>query len=167
MGDCKHCRNGWFDDQRFGADVECVNGVLIDIDEAHEGWQRDVVYPVAPCHPMWSRQQAGDEDFPNDCQERLETWASLGTEDDHAAPEMTDPKAHPEYRVEITEDRPSSGMWHCGPNADMTHEQRNAAILRKIEAYTRRVTATPEAAREALDREAKMDVRHPKDVDRR
>lgn len=22
-----------------------------------------------------------------------------------------------EYRVELVEDRPSSGMWHCGPNA--------------------------------------------------
>ena len=22
-----------------------------------------------------------------------------------------------EYRVEIQEDRPASGMWHCGPNA--------------------------------------------------
>ena len=37
--DCKHCRNGQFDN-RFGEDVECVNGVLIDIDVAHEGWQQ-------------------------------------------------------------------------------------------------------------------------------
>lgn len=56
--------------------MECVNGVLIDIDVAHEGWQRDMNYPVAPCHPMWLRQIAGDEDFPNDCQERLNDWAS-------------------------------------------------------------------------------------------
>jgi hypothetical protein len=35
-GNCKHCRDGFFDG-RFGQDVECVNGVLIDIDEAHEG----------------------------------------------------------------------------------------------------------------------------------
>lgn len=75
MGEaCKHCRNGFLDN-RVGQDVECVNGVLIDIDVAFEGWARDVDYPVAPCHPMWSRQQ-GSEDFPNDCQERLEEWAS-------------------------------------------------------------------------------------------
>lgn len=72
---CKHCQNGWFHDQRFGQDVECVNGVLIDIDVATEGWAPDVDYPVAPCHPMWERQEAGDEDFPNDCQERLTAWA--------------------------------------------------------------------------------------------
>lgn len=75
MRNCQHCKNGQFEDQRFGQDVECVNGVLIDIDEAHEGWQRDLNYPVAPCHPMWPRQQAGDEDFPNDCQDRLNKWA--------------------------------------------------------------------------------------------
>jgi len=72
---CKHCRNGFLGN-RFGQDVECVNGVLIDIDVAYEGWQRDVTYPVAPCHPMWQRQQEGDENFPNDCQERLASWAS-------------------------------------------------------------------------------------------
>ena len=71
---CKHCRTGWFDDQRFGCDVECVNGILIDIDVAHEGWQRDLEYPVAPCHPMWDRQEAG-ESFDNDCQKRLENWS--------------------------------------------------------------------------------------------
>lgn len=70
---CHHCRNGFFEDFKFGIDVECVNGVLIDIDEAHSG-PRDVVYPVAPCHPMWTRQQAGDEEFPNDTVERLEAW---------------------------------------------------------------------------------------------
>ena len=74
MSQCKHCKNGWFDDQRFGCDVECVNGVLIDIDEAHEGWSRDVCYPVAPCHPMFARQQSGDDNFPNDCQQRLADW---------------------------------------------------------------------------------------------
>lgn len=70
MKDCPHCKNGWFDG-RFGEDVECVNGVLIDIDVYTEGYARDEVFPVAPCHPMWARQSAGDEDFPNDCQERL------------------------------------------------------------------------------------------------
>ena len=74
-GACKHCQNGWFHDQRYGEDVECVNGVLIDIDVATEGWQRDVSYPVAPCHPAWGKQNAG-RPFTNDCQERLASWAN-------------------------------------------------------------------------------------------
>ena len=76
MAECKHCKNGWFWDQRFGQDVECVNGVLIDIDVAHDGYQLDVNYPVAPCHPKWKAQKAGRR-FDNDCQERLAEWASL------------------------------------------------------------------------------------------
>ena len=71
---CKHCQNGWFDG-RFGQDVECVNGVLIDIDEYHEGWQRDCLYPVAPCHPSWL-SQCKEEDFDNDSLERLEASVS-------------------------------------------------------------------------------------------
>ena len=77
---CKHCQNGWFHDQRFGADVECVNGVLIDIDEYTDGWQRDVAYPVAPCHPRWEDQRM-DRDFPNDCQERLNSHGSDGSDE--------------------------------------------------------------------------------------
>lgn len=69
---CAHCLNGWFQDQRFGQDVECVNGVLIDIDEAHEG-ASDVCHPVAPCHPHWADQQA-ERDFADDSIERLEEW---------------------------------------------------------------------------------------------
>ena len=53
-----------------------VNGVLIDIGVAHEGWQRDTDYPVAPCHPMWARQQSREGDFPNDCQKRLQDWSA-------------------------------------------------------------------------------------------
>lgn len=45
MTDCVKCRNGWLD----CGDFECVNGVLIDIDEAHEGAQIDICYPPAPC----------------------------------------------------------------------------------------------------------------------
>jgi hypothetical protein len=80
--DCKHCRNGWFDDQKFGTDVECVNGVLIDIDIATEGWHRDMIYPVAPCHPSWAKQEKDPdmETWENDCQERLEEWASRAGE---------------------------------------------------------------------------------------
>lgn len=71
---CKHCQNGWFDPKSggsyFGQDVECVNGVLIDIDVYMDGYPRDTLYPVAPCHPCWEKQQR-DEDFDNDSQERL------------------------------------------------------------------------------------------------
>ncbi len=75
---CKHCRGGFFDG-RFGQDVECVNGVLIDIDEAHEG-PSDTVYPVAPCHPMWERQRTDPdaETWVNDTCERLAAWRSQG-----------------------------------------------------------------------------------------
>ncbi len=48
MVDCKHCTHGF-----MGGDVECVNGILIDIDVYHEGWESDVVYPPAPCHPAY------------------------------------------------------------------------------------------------------------------
>ena len=74
---CTHCRDGYFGDQRFGQDVQCVNGVLIDIDVAYEGWQPDLEYPVAPCHPHWLDQYE-DIDFANDSQERLNAWADCG-----------------------------------------------------------------------------------------
>jgi hypothetical protein len=77
--ECAHCRNGYFDDQRFGEDVECVNGVLIDIDVAHEGYHQDVSYPLAPCHPDYHRQD--EPDFRNDSQDRLSAWKSCGTEE--------------------------------------------------------------------------------------
>ena len=73
MKDCRHCRGGFLNN-RFGQDVECVNGVLIDIDEYAEGHQRDFCYPVAPCHPDFPRQVADPENFVSDCrdvQERL------------------------------------------------------------------------------------------------
>ena len=74
MRNCKHCDNGYFAG-RFGADVECVNGVLIDIDEAHEGVSPDTLRPVAPCHPMWGQQCADPEgNWENDSIERLEEW---------------------------------------------------------------------------------------------
>lgn len=73
MSDCKHCRNGWFSDQKFGQDVECVNGVLIDIDVAHDGWQRDVAYPLAPCHPEARKRLSRQK---NDSQARLAAWAT-------------------------------------------------------------------------------------------
>jgi hypothetical protein len=71
---CAHCSNGWFADQRFGTNVECVNGVLIDIDVAHEGWQCDVVYPPAPCiAKKW--RDGEDSEWLNECHERLMEWS--------------------------------------------------------------------------------------------
>lgn len=35
----------------LGGDRECINGVCIDVDVYTEGWERDVIYPPAPCHP--------------------------------------------------------------------------------------------------------------------
>ena len=68
--ECKHCQNGW-----LGGENECVNGVFIDIDEAHEG-PLDVIYPIAPCHPKYAAQQRGD-DFENDSIERLSQWRGI------------------------------------------------------------------------------------------
>lgn len=72
---CVHCVNGFFQGHRFGLDVECVNGILIDIDEAYEG-ARDVIHPVAPCHPCWNKQKRDPdaETWVNDSIERLEKW---------------------------------------------------------------------------------------------
>lgn len=72
MEACNFCRNGWLEN-RFGQDVECVNGVLIDIDEYRDGFQQDLIRPVAPCHPMWERQLADPdgETWENDSIERL------------------------------------------------------------------------------------------------
>ncbi len=87
---CEHCRNGFLGN-RFGEDVECVNGVLIDIDVAHEGWQRDFVYPPAPCEACHVCGGAGYEHETGDCpvcngtgwrsgrnesQDRLKQWAT-------------------------------------------------------------------------------------------
>lgn len=85
--DCKHCRNGF-----MGGDVECVNGVLIDIDVFTEGWERDVIYPPAPCHPDYCApcRGTGEQDGGDcpqcssgyrtgkiDCNERLLAHARL------------------------------------------------------------------------------------------
>lgn len=79
---CKHCQNGFLGG-RFGQDVECVNGVLIDIDEAYEGASPDVVRPVAPCHPFWEKQLSDPdgETWENDSIERIAAW--MGAEVSH------------------------------------------------------------------------------------
>lgn len=81
MSDCKHCRNGWLEN-RYGEDVECVNGVLIDIDIAHEGWDRVQVYPPAPCEACQACGGAGCDQCNEtgwrsgeyESTERLEEW---------------------------------------------------------------------------------------------
>lgn len=42
---CPYCNNGHLGH----GDLECVNGVMIDIDEFWEGWRQDFSYPPAPC----------------------------------------------------------------------------------------------------------------------
>lgn len=37
----------------LGQDVECVNGVAIDIDVFTSGWSRDTLQTLAPCHPHY------------------------------------------------------------------------------------------------------------------
>lgn len=58
---CAFCKNGF-----MGSDVECINGVLIDIDEFTEGWTRDAIYPPAPCHPKYCGACAGTGDAGDD-----------------------------------------------------------------------------------------------------
>ena len=61
--DCPHCKNGW-----MGSDVECVNGILIDIDEFTEGYALDVWRRPAPCHPRRCTACAGTgEEDGGDC----------------------------------------------------------------------------------------------------
>lgn len=81
MGErCEHCNSGFLGN-RYGQDVECVNGVLIDIDVAHEGWEPDVVYPPAPC--IRDEWEDGERDgWFEECQQRLKAWAALANEDD-------------------------------------------------------------------------------------
>lgn len=90
MKDCKHCDMGYLAGH-FGQDVECVNGVLIDIDEAHEGHGREV-RPVAPCHPMWERQLVDPygETWENDSIDRLDAWAETQPLADESAPSAID-----------------------------------------------------------------------------
>ncbi len=45
---CKHCVNGY-----LNSDIECKNGILIDLDEYLEGPPHDHIYPPAPCHPNY------------------------------------------------------------------------------------------------------------------
>lgn len=86
---CPHCSLGFLGNA-YGADVECVNGVLIDIDVATEGWQPNVAYPPAPCHACLGCGGTGDDNSGecrqcnstgwasgrNESQKRLSEWAS-------------------------------------------------------------------------------------------
>lgn len=105
MAKCAHCENGWLGN-RFGQDVECVNGVLIDIDVAHEGWTEDEAYPSAPCEACPACKGAshhGESDCAacnstgwkggkNRSQELLEDWSNARAAD--AAERDTRPTRH-------------------------------------------------------------------------
>ena len=79
---CPHCANGFLFNN-YGQDVECVNGVLIDIDVANEGWEMDVDYPPAPCQ----RNKRGEwKSGRNESQERLSEWADRGDGEATSAP---------------------------------------------------------------------------------
>jgi hypothetical protein len=74
---CALCRNGYL----WQGDLECVNGVLIDIDVAHEGWQRDVDYPPAPCEECSKcagvgQTESGETCIPCNGQELLNAWSA-------------------------------------------------------------------------------------------
>jgi len=88
---CTLCKNGYLN----RGDMECVNGVLIDIDEAHEGAQMNVSYPPAPCQACPSCEgmaYTGEVECP-DCnetgwlsgcdesRERLAEWARGGNDE--------------------------------------------------------------------------------------
>ena len=89
---CK-CDGGGFLDC---GDLWCVNGVLIDIDVANEGWQQDVIYPPAPCCACEVCGGSGDAvdgecasclgtGWPggvDESQDRLERWATTGGGDE-------------------------------------------------------------------------------------
>lgn len=47
---------------QFPGDVECIAGIAIDYDEFFEGWQTDVSYPPAPCHPGYCKPCKGTGD---------------------------------------------------------------------------------------------------------
>ncbi len=90
MSNCKFCKDGFLG-HRFGADYECVNGVLIDIDVASEGWDPQTDYPPAPCECCPVCGGSGHEEATatcatcngtgwrsgeNESQDRLEEWAT-------------------------------------------------------------------------------------------
>lgn len=49
------CRKHW----GLGHDIECVHGVLIDIDEYTEGYARDVIRPPCSCNPKFCKKCHG------------------------------------------------------------------------------------------------------------
>ena len=83
---CKRCYNGHLGGV-YG-DLECVNGVLIDIDVFTEGYATDVAYPPAPCCACLECSGSGvrmnnEFDVTDDCSACNGTgWAS-GREESH------------------------------------------------------------------------------------
>lgn len=50
--------------QYIGGDVECCDGVVMDIDEFTEGWQPDAIYPPHSCNPRFCSTCGGTDDPP-------------------------------------------------------------------------------------------------------
>lgn len=55
----------------LGGDYECINGVCIDIDVYTEGWELDLIYPPAPCHPNRCERCSGSGEASEDDANRL------------------------------------------------------------------------------------------------
>ena len=47
------CRKSW------GNDFECFDGVIMDADKYHEGFELDVIYQPCPCHPKYCHHCKG------------------------------------------------------------------------------------------------------------
>lgn len=109
---------------RFGENIECVNGVLIDIDEAMAGWDNRANYSVAPCHPMWEQQTSTNTDLAHDVQTRLEQWSKsrLAPEDClfcGSSSVITMPNDRAETGVELGRSDQDAFYCHCeGCGAD-------------------------------------------------
>ena len=52
--------------RHIAGDVECCDGVVMDIDEYTEGWQPDVIYPPCDCNPRYCATCKGTGDAPKD-----------------------------------------------------------------------------------------------------
>jgi len=79
---CSHCQCGSLAGAGYPRDFVCRNGVAIDVDVWSEGWSRDSVYPLAPCHPGFCGTCRGGAELPDgDCETCGGTGNALGDND--------------------------------------------------------------------------------------
>ena len=50
--------------QRIAGDIECCDGIVMDVDEYREGWQRDVIYQPHDCNPRFCATCSGTGEVP-------------------------------------------------------------------------------------------------------